>query len=472
MQDKNDIAKKLGYADYQSLVNSANRGETLISGGMINTKLIDAELIVTSALIAQAIKANQLNVNNNFIVNSDGTVSVNGIIHSLGRNTELVISDGYVRIMYKGTDVAKLSVNENTGMPELAMYKGNRSCVMTAEKIMLSTGGASASFLTIDGSVLGYGTIKKKSDGTLYLANNEYEYITVGIFASPSEGGTTIPSPSSMHMVMQGKTETVEAVANAGYEFDRWSDGGSQKHTVTWSTHGQSITAYFRKKAEEKVTVSLIASPSAGGTVSGGGIHTKGTIRTVNATPSSGYRFVKWSDGKLQSHNVTWDYNKTLTAYFERYTVTGDEIFSGIELTSTIYWKVSGNATIVSVTSGVATIKINTLTDDTYFAFNKGYLGGKIEQGHKYRLTFQAKSSVSNTLILAIIASSLDISNSISSDILVYGEYNGGILSTSYKTITVEFTADVRDSSVSDGLLITSVSPATISIKGISLKEV
>ena len=472
LQDKNDIAKKLGYADYQSLVNSANRGETLISGGMINTKLIDAELIVTSALIAQAIKANQLNVNNNFIVNSDGTVSVNGIIHSLGRNTELVISDGYVRIMYKGTDVAKLSVNENTGMPELAMYKGNRSCVVTAEKIMLSTGGASASFLTIDGSVLGYGTIKKKSDGTLYLANNEYEYITVGIFASPSEGGTTIPSPSSMHMVMQGKTETVEAVANAGYEFDRWSDGGSQKHTVTWSTHGQSITAYFRKKAEEKVTVSLIASPSAGGTVSGGGIHTKGTIRTVNATPSSGYRFVKWSDGKLQSHNVTWDYNKTLTAYFERYTVTGDEIFSGIELTSTIYWKVSGNATIVSVTSGVATIKINTLTDDTYFAFNKGYLGGKIEQGHKYRLTFQAKSSVSNTLILAIIASSLDISNSISSDILVYGEYNGGILSTSYKTITVEFTADVRDSSVSDGLLITSVSPATISIKGISLKEV
>lgn len=439
---------------------------------MINTKLIDAELIVTSALIAQAIKANQLNVNNNFIVNSDGTVSVNGIIHSLGRNTELVISDGYVRIMYKGTDVAKLSVNENTGMPELAMYKGNRSCVVTAEKIMLSTGGASASFLTIDGSVLGYGTIKKKSDGTLYLANNEYEYITVGIFASPSEGGTTIPSPSSMHMVMQGKTETVEAVANAGYEFDRWSDGGSQKHTVTWSTHGQSITAYFRKKAEEKVTVSLIASPSAGGTVSGGGIHTKGTIRTVNATPSSGYRFVKWSDGKLQSHNVTWDYNKTLTAYFERYTVTGDEIFSGIELTSTIYWKVSGNATIVSVTSGVATIKINTLTDDTYFAFNKGYLGGKIEQGHKYRLTFQAKSSVSNTLILATIASSLDISNSILSDILVYGEYNGGILSTSYKTITVEFTADVRDSSVSDGLLITSVSPATISIKGISLKEV
>ena len=472
LQDKNDIAKKLGYADYQSLVNSANRGETLISGGMINTKLIDAELIVTSALIAQAIKANQLNVNNNFIVNSDGTVSVNGIIHSLGRNTELVISDGYVRIMYKGTDVAKLSVNENTGMPELAMYKGNRSCVVTAEKIMLSTGGASASFLTIDGSVLGYGTIKKKSDGTLYLANNEYEYITVGIFASPSEGGTTIPSPSSMHMVMQGKTETVEAVANAGYEFDRWSDGGSQKHTVTWSTHGQSITAYFRKKAEEKVTVSLIASPSAGGTVSGGGTYTKGTIRTVNATPSSGYRFVKWSDGKLQSHNVTWDYNKTLTAYFERYTVTGDEIFSGTELTSSVYWKVNGNATIVSVTGGVATIKINTLTDDTYFAFNKGYLGGKIEQGHRYRLTFQAKSSVSNTLIMAIIASSLDISNSISSDILVYGEYNGGILSTSYKTITVEFTADVRDSSVSDGLLITSVSPATISIKGISLKEV
>lgn len=90
---------------------------------------------------------------------------MSGILHSLGRDTELVVSDGYVRIMYKGGDVAKLSVNENTGMPELSLYNGSRSCIVTAEKIMLSTGTGNTSFLTMDASVLGYGPSRKKRTG-------------------------------------------------------------------------------------------------------------------------------------------------------------------------------------------------------------------------------------------------------------------------------------------------------------------
>ena len=59
-----------------------------------------------------------------------------------------------------------------------------------------------------------------------------------------------------------------------------------------------------------------------------------------------------------------------------------------------------------------------------------------------------------------------------SSDGVIYGEYNGGVLSTSYKTITLDFVADKRDSIVSDGLLITSSKACTINIRSISLKEV
>ena len=472
--DKDEIAKNMGYTDYEELQYYAERAQTIIKGGHINLELLEASLIVTSQLIANAIKANTLNINNNFIVKTDGSVDMNGILHSLGRNTELVVSDGYVRIMYKGSDVAKLSVNENTGMPELSMYNGNRSVLVTAEKIMLATGSGSTSFLTLDASEIGYGTIKKKSDGTLYLANNEYTMITVGISVSPSNGGTTIPSPSPLHMVMQGESETVEAIPADGYEFDRWSDGGSQKHTVTWSTAGQSLVAYFTKIQVTKYTLSLSASPSYAGTTSGAGTYETGTRVTVNATPNTGYRFVRWSDGGAQSHYVTMDANKSLTAYFEAYSVTGDEIFTGTALTSSTYWKAGGNASISSVTGGVATIKFpsSDATGSDYISFNKGYLGSKIEQGHKYRLTFQAKSSVSDTYIVALFGESLDITDSVSSDGVIYGEYNGGVLSTSYKTITLDFVADKRDSTVSDGLLITSSKACTINIRSISLKEV
>lgn len=474
--DKDEIAKNMGYADYEEMMYYAERAQTIIKGGHINTELIEASLIVTSQLIANAIRANTLNINDNFIVKTDGSVDMSGILHSLGRNTELVVSDGYVRIMYKGSDVAKLSVNENTGMPELSMYKGNRSVLVTAEKIMLATGSGSTSFLTLDASEIGYGTIKKKSDGTLYVANNEYTMITVGISVSPSYGGTTIPSPSPLHMVMQGESETVEAIPADGYEFDRWSDGGSQKHTVTWSSAGQSLVAYFSKIQVTKYTLSLSASPSYAGTTSGGGTYNSGTSVAVNATPNSGYRFVRWSDGGSQRHSVTMNSNKSLTAYFEAYSVTGDEIFSGTALTSSTYWKTGGGAT-VSVSSGIATIRFKgsqDFDDDVYF--NRGYLGSKIEQGHRYLLTLEVKSTKSNTVLVADICdrdgTELNYSTLTEEGAIIYGDALGDhLVGTSYKTITAEFTAR-RDSTVSDCLWILAVEALTLSIRKISLKEV
>lgn len=467
--DKDEIAKNMGYSNYEEMVYYAERSQTIIKGGHINLELLEASLIVTSQLIANAIKANTLNINNNFIVNTDGSVDMNGILHSLGSKTELTISDGYLRIAFNGTDVAKFSVNELTGMPELSMYKGDRAAVITPEKIML--GVSSNGFLEIDPSIIGIGTIRKDESNMLYLGTKVTTTISVGIFVSPSNGGTTNPSPAAMRFVNKGTSEVVEAIPYDGYEFDRWSDGGSQKHTVTWTSSGQGLTAYFTKIQVTRYTLSLSSSPSYGGTTTGAGSYESGTKVTVNATPNSGYRFVRWSDGGYQQHTVTMDSNKSLTAYFEAYSVTGDEIFTGTALTSSTYWKANGNSSIVSVSGGVATIKITSYSDTTFVSFNKGYLGSKLEQGHKYRLTFQAKSSVSNTIIVALFGSSMDVSSAVSSDGVIFGDSNGGILSTSYKTITLEFTAD-RDSTVSDGFLLTSVTACTISIKNISLKEV
>lgn len=475
LADKNAIAKNMGYADYEEMKYYAERAQTVIKGGHINTELIEASLLITSQIIANAIKTNTLNVNNKFLIYTDGSVDMSGILHSLGSKTELVVSNGYVRIMYNGNDVAKFSVNENTGMPEISMYKGSRSCTITAEKILMATGGGSTSFLTIDPSVLGYGTIKKKSDGTLYLSSNEYEMITVGIYVSPSAGGTTIPSPSPLHMVMKGESETIEAIPNEGYEFSRWSDGGSQRHTVTWNAAGQSLTAYFVKKETTSYTVLLYASPSQGGTTSGGGTFASGTKRTITATPNAGYRFVRWGDGGSQSHTITWDSNKIIYAYFEAYTVTGNEIFSGTTLTSSSYWKTGGSST-VSVSGGIATLKFTgsaNTSDGVYF--NRGYLGGKLEQGHQYLLIIEIKSSVEDTSIVGDICDRDRESSHDSATldrVLFYGSaLNDGVVGTSYKTLQAEFTAD-RDTTVSDCFWIIATSECTLSIRKISLKEI
>lgn len=471
---KNAIAKNMGYADYEEMVYYAERAQTVIKGGHINTELIEASLLITAQIIANAIKANKLNVNDKFIVKTDGSVDISGILHSLGKKTELTISDGYLRISFNGTDIAKFSVNENTGMPELSMYYGNRGVVVTAEKILMKTGSGQGT-LELDASLIGSGMIKKKSDGTLYVTSGEYEMITVSISVSPSYGGTTIPSPSQLHIVSKGQTETVQAIPADGYEFDRWSDGGSQTHTVTWSTAGQSLIAYFTKKEDTKYTLSLSSSPSYAGSTSGGGSYTAGTKAYVTATANSGYRFVRWSDGGSQSHYVTMDSNKSLTAYFEAYSVTGDEIFSGTALTSLSYWETGGTSTI-SVSGGIVTIKFTGSLgygDDVYF--NRGYLGGKLEQGHQYLLTLEIKSSVEDTQIVGDICdrdreSSYD--SATSDGALFYGSaLNDGVVGTSYKTIQAKFTAD-RDTTVSDCFWIVAAQECTLSIRAISLKEV
>lgn len=468
--DKDEIAKNMGYSDYEELQYYAERAQTIIKGGHINTELIEASLIVTSQLIANAIKANTLNINDNFVVKTNGSVEMNGSIRSVGRKTEVVVSNGFIRVLYNGVDVMLLSVDENTGAPTINMnYKNKRFFVSPDNFSFLMSNGST---LTFDPAEIGRGTIKVE-DGTgyLYLANSQYNYISVYINTSPSYGGSATPFVGS-EFKLEGTSDTVEAIPAEGYEFDRWSDGGSQRHTVTWSKSNNSLTAYFVKKQVTRYTLSLNESPSNGGTTTGEGTYASGTKVTVNATPNSGWRFIRWSDGLARQHTVTMNSNKSLTAYFEKYSVTGDEIFSGTSLTSSTYWRAFGQSSIVSVTGGVATIKFSAsdTSGSTYVMFNKGYLGSKIEQGHKYRLTFQIKASISSAQIIAVIGSRF--TDSVSRDGIVYGDYNDGNISSSYKTISLTLTADNRDSNTSDGFCIVAFPACTIYIKSISLKEV
>ena len=78
-----------------------------------------------------------------------------------------------------------------------------------------------------------------------------------------------------------------------------------------------------------KYTLTLAASPSNGGTVTGAGVYDAGTEVTINAAPASGYTFEKWSDGNTNAERmVTVDGDKSLTATFEATSAggSGDDV--------------------------------------------------------------------------------------------------------------------------------------------------
>lgn len=158
---------------------------------------------------------------------------------------------------------------------------------------------------------------------TTYVTSSVYsvENFTISVNASPSAGGTV----SGGGTFASGESVTVSATANKDYKFSHWLEGSSQvstsaSYTFT-ATKSRTLMAVFISSITY-YTVAVSASPSAGGTVSGGGQYTSGTSITVRATPRSGYGFTGWfsTTGVLQSNSNAYSFSvtrdTTLTAQF------------------------------------------------------------------------------------------------------------------------------------------------------------
>lgn len=50
-----------------------------------------------------------------------------------------------------------------------------------------------------------------------------------------------------------------------------------------------------------KIRINVVASPSGGGTVTGGGLYEEGTSVQITAVANTGYTFVRWSDGNTNA---------------------------------------------------------------------------------------------------------------------------------------------------------------------------
>ena len=130
----------------------------------------------------------------------------------------------------------------------------------------------------------------------------------------------------------QGVAFTLPAcafTAPMGQQFKEWAIGSTSGRKVAAGsdyTFTANTTVYAvwenQTPTPTRHTIAVSASPSAGGTVSGGGTFDETTSVTVEAVANPGYHFVKWTEGSAEvSTNPSYTFNATtdraLVAVFE-----------------------------------------------------------------------------------------------------------------------------------------------------------
>ncbi len=117
-----------------------------------------------------------------------------------------------------------------------------------------------------------------------------------------------------------------DAVTLSGFDS---SSVGIVTVTVSYTEGNITKTATFDVTIVEPVSVSynisVSASPSEGGTVTGGGYYEQNSSVTVTATANSGYSFVKWTEnGNQVSTSASYTFNATAYRTVKNGTGSGD----------------------------------------------------------------------------------------------------------------------------------------------------
>jgi hypothetical protein len=115
---------------------------------------------------------------------------------------------------------------------------------------------------------------------------------------------------------------TLTATPASGYEFTRWegdASGTANPVSVTMDA-GKSVVAVFT--ATVRYTLTVVASPAGGGTVTRSpdlALYDPGTVVTLTATPALGFAFSRWDGGLTGTSNpatVAMSADRTVTAIF------------------------------------------------------------------------------------------------------------------------------------------------------------
>ena len=123
-------------------------------------------------------------------------------------------------------------------------------------------------------------------------------------------------------------------------------------------------------------TITANASPTAGGTVSGGGTYYSGQNCTLTATPNTGYTFTNWKKGNtVVSTNATYTFEVTESATYTATFTAIPQYTISVSANPTAGGTVSGGGTFYSGTSCTLTATPNTHYDFTNWKLGNSVVG-------------------------------------------------------------------------------------------------
>jgi hypothetical protein len=309
---KNAIAKDLGYANFDDLAKKAAANETIIVGGKINTTLINAELIVTAALLAKLVKVTELVAEHLTVTGSSKiagfSVSGNGLTNTPFNNDACVVFRNDAHKCFAGIGGNVLPTS--SGLRAVARFENedtsdwwglNRNI---ATLFSAKNGRYNHAFLgsgngNLDGWIGGYRYSKYNltSANTIYSGySNLKDNNRWVIYSSVDNSGITLPKLSEVRDALSIGSSTkfcVEFTIIADLDsktFDIYGRNSkkSSDNTYPWNTSEYPNLVHWDNDhwdslamgAGDSLTVLLIYDSSKGG--SKGGYPLTYTARVIN----------------------------------------------------------------------------------------------------------------------------------------------------------------------------------------------
>jgi hypothetical protein len=225
------------------------------------------------------------------------------------------------------------------------------------------------------------------TENASYVAVFSLKNYTISASANPTAGGSVSGGGTYNH----GSTCTLTATANIGYTFTNWTKNGLVVSTsASYSFTVTSSGTYVANFSQNTYTISASASPTAGGTVSGGGTYNYGNTCTLTATANTGYTFTNWTkNGTQVSTNETYTFTVTESAsyvanfeeegatcgiIFDLYDSWGDG-WNGNKLAVTYNGSEYAEITLESGSSGTQTLMIEDGSHVTLTWITGNYIG-------------------------------------------------------------------------------------------------
>lgn len=153
-------------------------------------------------------------------------------------------------------------------------------------------------------------------------------FVRTSVVASPEDGGIVEGinwagghyNPND-YDVESGTEVTLLATPNEGYNFKQWNDGVTDNPRVMIAPREDTTyTAIFEQQEQptHKTLIRVVAEPTEGGEVTGGGEYLVGEEVTLVAEPNGNYNFKQWRDGVTDNPRVIRvEIDETYTAIFE-----------------------------------------------------------------------------------------------------------------------------------------------------------